>query len=466
LTPGYLLAACNYMNIEQLIQKYNTPVPRYTSYPTAIEFIQDFNAGEYFSALGQMTPENPVSVYLHIPFCEHRCFYCGCNVIVSRRKEMIDVFLPDIMNEIIYKTGFIKFKPKVSQLHFGGGTPNFLRPEDWSKLIGFLREKFDFLPDLEQSIEVDPMVMDIAYLETLHEAGFNRVSFGIQDVSEKTQKAIGRVQNMAHIDGLYEKARQLNFHSVNVDFIYGLPHQNLTTFQDNINWIVKHKPDRVALFSYAHIPWIKKHQSLMPLDTMPSASEKLQIYLEAESALNKNGYVSIGMDHFARVGDPMSEALENKSLHRNFMGYTTQANLDQLAFGPSAISYVQGVYVQNHVKLRAYEKSVREKTDFYEKGIKLTEEDHLRSYIIQAIMNNLYLDINECNSRWGIDFNRDFKSEIEHLREFEAQNLVTIHPDKIEVTAYGRYVVRHIGKVFDAYRKVTEETSKRFSRGI
>jgi len=454
------------MDIEQLIQKYNTPVPRYTSYPTAIEFSASFNPQEYFTALGQMKPEKPVSLYLHIPFCEHRCFYCGCNVIVSRRKEMGDVYLKDIMDEIVYKTGFINFKPLVSQLHFGGGTPNFLRISDWKLLMDFLHQRFTFTDDIELSVELDPMVMDVAYLESLRELGFNRVSFGVQDVNEQTQKAIGRIQNMAHIEELFVKARRLGFSSVNVDFIYGLPYQDLQTYQANIDWILKFKPDRMAMFSYAHIPWIKKHQAQMPAEAMPDASEKLRIYLAVESALNANGYVSIGMDHFALAEDPMSLALKNKSLHRNFMGYTTQANLDQLAFGPSAISYVQGVYVQNHVKLRAYEKSVREKTDFFEKGIKLTHEDHLRSYIIQSIMNNLYLDIKECNNLWGIDFNEDFKAEVGSLREFEKNGLVVIHPDKIEVTPYGRYIVRHLGKIFDAYRKSAEEVTKRFSRGI
>jgi len=455
-----------FMDVEQLIQKYNTPVPRYTSYPTAVEFNSDFNPGDYFQALGMMTPEKPVSLYLHIPFCEHRCYYCGCNVIVSRRKEMADIFLKDLMDEVIYKTGFIKFKPDVSQLHFGGGTPNYLKISNWEKLIDFLKKHFNFIPEMEFSIELDPMVMDVAYLESLRSLGFNRVSFGIQDVNEITQKAVGRIQNMSHVEQLYQKARELKFNSVNVDFIYGLPYQNTQSYQANIDWILKFKPDRMAMFSYAHIPWIKKHQARMPVDMMPDALEKLRIYLSVESQLNKNGYISIGMDHFALEEDPMSLALKNKSLHRNFMGYTTQANLDQLSFGPSAISHVQGVFVQNHVKLKAYEKSIREKINFFEKGIKQTREDQLRSYIIQSIMNNLYLDISECNDIWNINFNGDFSSEIEALRDFEQENLVKISPDKIEVTPFGRYIVRHLGKIFDAYRKSSEEVTKRFSRGI
>jgi oxygen-independent coproporphyrinogen-3 oxidase len=452
--------------IQELISRYNTPVPRYTSYPTAVEFSGDFNPDEFFNSLKTMPPANPVSLYLHIPFCESRCHYCGCNVIISRRKEMIDVYLDDIMNEIIFKMNFVPFKPKVSQLHFGGGTPNFLRISDWQILIPFLKGKFIFEDDIEQSIEIDPMLIDLDYLGELKKLGFNRVSFGVQDVNEKTQAAINRLQDMSHIEKLIDHARSLGYASVNVDFIYGLPWQTAESYQENIKWILESRPDRMAMFSYAHIPWLKKHQGNMPADTMPDAAEKLKIYLNAEEQLNKAGYVSIGLDHFALENDPLSAALKAKKLHRNFMGYTTQPDIDQLAFGPSAIAYVQGVFVQNHVKLRAYERSVRERTDFFEKGIKLTREDYIRNYIIQSIMNNLFLDIIECQNKWQISFFEKFHDEVALLREFEKNDLVKIYPDKIELKPEGRYIVRHIAKCFDAYRKKAEEQMPRFSKGI
>jgi len=452
--------------VHELISQYNTPVPRYTSYPTAVEFSREFNSEEFFTALKSMPENNKISLYLHIPFCENRCHYCGCNVIISRRKEMIDVYLKDIMDEINYKLSFIPFKPRVSQLHFGGGTPNFLRISDWEKLIPFLKEKFVFAEDIEQSIELDPMVMDKDYLENLKRIGFNRVSFGIQDVNEKTQKDINRVQDMNHIHELFVHARNIGFSSVNVDFIYGLPWQTAETYQANIDWILNHKPDRMAMFSYAHIPWLKKHQANMTASALPDATEKLTIYLMVEEQLNNAGYVSIGLDHFALENDPLSLSLKSRKLHRNFMGYTTQPDLDQLAFGPSAIAYVQGVYVQNHVKLRAYERSVREKEDFFEKGIKLTHEDHIRNYVIQSVMNNLFLDIKECETKWNISFFEKFHDELENLRAFEKNDLVSISPEKIELKPKGRYVVRHIAKCFDGYRKNTDEQTPRFSKGI
>jgi len=452
--------------VESLIEKYNSPVPRYTSYPTAVEFSGSFNPDDYFSALSKMDSNSTSGLYVHIPFCENRCFYCGCNVIISRRKDMIDVLLNDLFEEIRFKSSFIPFKPQISQLHFGGGTPNFLRISDWEKLMGFLRDHFIFANNIELSVELDPMVMDENYLTSLRHLGFNRVSFGIQDVNEKTQKAINRIQNIGHIERLMDVSRQLNFSSVNVDFIYGLPYQSVQSFQANIDWIKKYKPDRMAMFSYAHIPWIKKHQANMPAESMPDASEKLKIYLAAESQLNAAGYASIGLDHFALESDPMSQALKNRSLHRNFMGYTTLSDLDQLAFGPSAISYVQGVYVQNHVKLRVYERSVREKKDFFEKGIQLLPEDHIRNYIIQSIMNNLYLDINECEEKWKINFKEKFANEIQSLQDFQDNHLLNISRDAVEIMPQGRYIVRHIAKIFDEYRKKTAESTVRFSKGI
>lgn len=454
--------------IENLVNHYNTPVPRYTSYPTAVEFQADFKSGIYFNALKKMAPEQPVSVYVHIPFCEQRCHYCGCNVIINRRKELIDIFLNDLKTEIRFKQSFIPFKPKVSQLHFGGGTPNFLRKKDWDDLMGFLRDHFEFMPSREQSVELDPMVMNQDYLQFLRQHEFNRVSFGIQDVNEATQKAVNRIQNMGHINNLFEKSREFGFSSVNADFIYGLPYQNEKNYQANIDWIKQYRPDRMAMFSYAHIPWIKKHQANMAVETMPSAQEKLRIYLAVEEQLHEAGYVSIGLDHFALENDPLSQALKNKKLHRNFMGYTTQPDLDQLAFGPSAISFVQGVYAQNHVKLKAYEKSARQDSqdDWFEKGVEMTAEDYIHNHIIQSIMNNLFLDIGQCNRKWGINFFEKFQAEVDHLREFEKDGLLHIDSEKIEILTKGRYVVRHIARVFDAYRKASEEQRPRFSKGI
>ncbi len=472
--------------IQALISQYNTPVPRYTSYPTALEFESDFSDAAFLDALEKMTPDKPVSVYIHIPFCEVRCHYCGCNVIISRRKEMLDPFLQDLFAEMQFKLSRIPFQPKLAQLHFGGGTPNFLRQDDWDKILQTLRELFVFEEDVEISTELNPMEFNREGLEHLRELGFNRVSFGVQDVNEQTQNASGRPQDMDHIEDLIAHSRHLGFDSVNVDFIYGLPFQTVETYGNNLRWIKQIRPDRLAVFSYAHIPWIKKHQNNMPQDKIPDTAEKLRIYLLTRKYLKQLGYVEIGMDHYALPDDPLSKALEARQLHRNFMGYTTMPDANMLAFGPSAISFVDGVFAQNHVKLRAYEHSAREENELFEKGYAMTPEDRLRGKIIHSLMNNLFLDIRQIEDEYRINFQETFAYELQKLKHFIDEGLVNAvgisegydksdagesdqNESYIEVTQTGLHVVRHIASTFDIYRRPEKQTSqqnRRFSRGI
>jgi len=468
MEAGRKMADDSYQLIENLINKYNTPVPRYTSYPTAVEFQHQFNEEDFFRAISGMRPEKPVSIYIHIPFCEVRCHYCGCNVIISRRKDMIDSYLDDLMKEIKYKLSFIKHQPDVAQIHFGGGTPNFLRPSDWKRLILFIQNNFNILPGCEQSIELDPMMMDRDYLLMLKNTGFNRVSFGLQDVNEKTQVAVNRIQDMEKLNDLFNYARELEFSSINVDFIYGLPYQTLESYQKNIEWILKYRPDRIAMFSYAHLPQRMHHQRNMDSETMPDATEKLKIYLNVREKLQNNGYVAIGMDHYALPADPLSVALQEKSLHRNFMGYATQGDVDMIAFGPSAISHIGDVFAQNHVKLRAYEHSAREREKLFEKGYRMGGEDQMRNHLIQSIMNNLYVDIPRFEERWKISFWNHFALEKNNLAHFTEEGLLLLSDSEIEVTETGRHVVRHIAAVFDEYRRKAADSSReiRFSKGI
>ncbi|MES0489031.1 MAG: oxygen-independent coproporphyrinogen III oxidase [Leptospirales bacterium] len=451
--------------VRQLIDRYNTPVPRYTSYPTALEFEPEFNESLFFEALNQMDQEKPISLYIHIPFCEKRCHYCGCNVIVSRRKELLAPFLDDLYKEIQHKIEKIGFKPQVAQLHFGGGTPNYLSAKDWEELLAFLKEHFTFNSEIEMSVELDPMHLNDEYLTDLKKLGFNRLSFGIQDIHDKVQHAVNREQSFDHINACYSSARKLGFDSLNVDFIYGLPYQDEESFNENIDWVKTHRPDRIAIFSYAHIPWIKSHQKNMPEEALPDAATKMSIYLSSRKKLLEIGYVAIGIDHYAIPEDELSRAREDRSLHRNFMGYTTKANIDMLAFGPSAISMVGGVFVQNHLKLRSYESAARTQESHFEKGYKMTEEDILRSEVIQSIMNNLFVDIQEINKKWNIDFWSKFGDEKERLNSFKSEGLIKYNDSTIEVTKTGSYVVRHIATTFDAYRGKNDK-EKRFSKGI
>ncbi|MDH5717928.1 MAG: oxygen-independent coproporphyrinogen III oxidase [Spirochaetia bacterium] len=454
----------NDKTILRLITKYNTPVPRYTSYPTAVEFRPDFKENIFFKALSELNPENSISVYIHIPFCENRCLYCGCNVLVSRKREIADIYINYLIEEIKIKLESVKFKPKVSQLHFGGGTPNYLTLDLWKKLVKTLKESFIFNNDIEWSVELDPMACDINYLNTLQNLGINRVSFGVQDVNRKTQEAVNRIQDMNHINSLIDHCRKLKFDSVNIDFIYGLPHQTYESFKENIKWIDKYRPDRIAIFSYAHIPWIKKHQNKMPLEALTTPEEKLKIYLGVQKDLKKAGYRQIGMDHYALPEDPLSLAQEDYSLHRNFMGYTTQANLAMLAFGASSISEVNGVFAQNHNKLKAYKNSITEKKDWFEKGLERNEDDEKREEIIQSIMNNFRVNIKNFEKKWNVDFQKKYLKEYLKLKELSKEGLVNISNNEINVTELGRYIVRHIAKTFDAYRHEGEKIG--FSKGI
>ncbi|MDH5720219.1 MAG: oxygen-independent coproporphyrinogen III oxidase [Spirochaetia bacterium] len=452
------------LSIAKLIEKYNTPVPRYTSYPTALEWSTDFDETQFFAALKNLKDDKPMSVYIHVPFCENRCLFCGCNVLVSKKREIANVYLDYLLDEIRQKVEHLSFKPRISQLHFGGGTPNYLTIDQWERLVSVIKELFILEDDIEWSIELDPMMLSESYLDKLKETGVNRVSFGIQDVNEKTQQAVNRPQKLDHINSLVDYCRKLNFDSVNIDLIYGLPYQTLDSYQENIKWITEYKPDRIALFSYAHIPWIKHHQKRMPLEALTTAEEKLRIYLGVQKALKKNSYKQIGMDHFALPDDPMSLAQKDHSLHRNFMGYTTKADLPMLAFGASAISEVSGIFTQNHNKLKAYKSSISEKRDYFEKGLTRSEDDTRRSEVIQSIMNNFYLNFKEYEKKWNLNFVERYKNELLKMKQFEEEQLVTFNETELYVTEKGKYVLRHIASAFDVYRKAGEQ--KGFSKGI
>lgn len=451
-------------SIQELIEKFNTPVPRYTSYPTALEWSDDFNESNFFSGLQAMHPENPVSLYIHLPFCENLCLYCGCNVLISRKKEIVEPYIENLFKEIRYKINHIGFKPHLRQLHFGGGTPNYLRIRDWQRLMKVLHDNFIFEPDIEQSIEMDPMVLDVDYLKEIYNLGFNRVSYGIQDLNPATLEHVNRPQNVEHLDVVLNESRKAGFDSVNIDLIYGLPYQNLQNYQKNLDWVREHKPDRMAMFSYAHVPWMKHHQKRLNSDAMPEPTEKLRIYLEARKQFFEMGYRQIGMDHFALKEDSLCKALDEHSLHRNFMGYSTHASLDMLAFGTSAIAQVQGVFAQNHLKLKAYSAAIESEKGWFEKGYTMTRDDRVRSDIIQSLMGGFYLDINRIENQWGVNFKKDFSSELQKLQPYADEGLIELKPGHIQITETGVYAMRHIASAFDAYR--TQGATRAFSKGI
>ena len=449
--------------VEKLIARYNSPVPRYTSYPTALEFAPLADSA-LLDSYRQCEPGRPVSVYIHLPFCENLCLYCGCNVLLSRKIEVLDEYIPLLLAEIKAKTDMMEFKPKVSQLHFGGGTPNYLRLSDWDRLFAGLHKHFEFTPDAEISVELDPAVLTDGYLPHLKKLGFNRVSYGVQDVTPKVLEAVNRPQDVGRIKDIVAESRALGFSSVNIDLIYGLPHQTNESYKANLDFIGELRPERIALFSYAHVPWLKHHQRRMDAAALTEPTEKLRIYLSARTHFASLGYEQIGMDHFGLPGDNLSEAFKNKTLHRNFMGYTTQKTLDMLAFGTSAIGFVSGVYMQNHLKLSGYRNAIETGKGWFEKGFIMSAEDKLRLEVITSLMANFSVKFAQIENEYGIQFAEYFAPELERLKEFAADGHGVLDEQGFTTTETGSFIIRHIAAVFDAYRKGSEQ--KAFSKAI
>ncbi len=453
--------------VEDLILRYNSPVPRYTSYPTALEFgaLEDSALAKSYGALDTA---KPLSVYIHLPFCANQCLYCGCNVLLSRRIDVVDSYLPLLLDEIRLKTQLLHNgeggKPLVSQIHFGGGTPNFLHLSHWDLLFEGLHRYFDFTTDAEMSVELDPAVLTEGYLPHLRKLGFNRVSYGVQDVTSKVLEAVNRPQNIDHIKDVVVESRREGFSSVNIDLIYGLPHQTLESYQSNLAFIQELMPDRIALFSYAHVPWLKHHQRRLDASALTTPTEKLRIYLSARERFEKMGYEQIGMDHFGLPGDSLTEAYRNKTLHRNFMGYTTQKTLDMLAFGTSAIGFVSGVYMQNHIKMSGYRNAIQNQNAWFEKGFAMSTEDALRHEIITQLMSNFQIRFKEIEEQYGIHFTEHFAREMTDLEHYVEEGHAEMDSTHFETTETGSFIIRHIASVFDAYRKGSEQ--KGFSKAI
>ncbi|MCX7632147.1 MAG: oxygen-independent coproporphyrinogen III oxidase [Turneriella sp.] len=449
--------------VEDLIRRYNTPVPRYTSYPTALEF-GPLPDEALYTSYRRMDPTRPVSVYIHLPFCENLCLYCGCNVLLSRKRSVLDDYIPLLLKEIKFKTELMEFRPRVSQLHFGGGTPNFLRLTDWDAIFARLHECFDFTDDAEISVELDPAVLEPGYLAHLRSLGFNRVSFGVQDVTERVLTAVNRPQDINRIRERVAESRSLGFSSINLDLIYGLPHQSCESYQANLEFIRELMPERIAFFSYAHVPWLKHHQRRLDEKALPQPEEKLRIYLKAREYFISLGYQQIGMDHFALPHDSLARALAERTLHRNFMGYTTQKTLDMLAFGTSAIAFVAGFYMQNHLKLSLYRQAVVTGKNWFEKGYAMGDEDKIRHEVITQLMANFRVRFAEISENFGIHFQEHFRDELARLAHFADEGHVILTDTDLTATETGIVIIRHIAAVFDAYRNKAQ--TKAFSKAI
>ncbi|WP_394175254.1 oxygen-independent coproporphyrinogen III oxidase [Thalassotalea litorea] len=434
-----------------LVAKYNLQGPRYTSYPTALEFTETFDRQAFIDAIDS-SQSRDLSLYIHIPFCHKLCYYCGCNKIVTRHKHKAQQYLSFLKREINQQAKLFSAH-KVAQIHLGGGTPTFLDDQQLEQLTAYLHQQFSFADNVEMGIEIDPREMTKERITHLYNIGFNRLSIGVQDVNEEVQDAINRRQSTEHIKALVEQAKTLGFTSVNLDLIYGLPHQNTETMLQTIDAVKTMDPDRISLFSYAHLPQRFASQKKIKDAWLPNATDKLRLMEQAITAFIEHGYQAIGMDHFAKPDDELAVAQREGRLHRNFQGYTTLGNCDLLGLGVSAISAVGRSLAQNHKALTDYYQAIEENEHALARGLTLTAEDELRSEIIKQLMCNFRLDKTYIEEKFQIIFDQHFFDDIQSLKPLQSDGLLVEDKQQIQVCEIGRLFVRNICMSFDQYIK-------------
>ena len=436
---------------DDMLEKYNRPGPRYTSYPTAPVWKDDFGPGDLENYYARAeAAATPLSLYMHLPFCESLCLFCACNVSIQKDKRVTIPYLAALEKEIDHVARGVSRSRGVIQFHWGGGTPTYLSPAQMEDLFGHARERFTFAPDAEIGIEVDPRVTSREHLETLRRLGFNRLSMGIQDFQPKVQETIHRVQPYEMTRDLIVAARQLGFESLNVDLIYGLPYQTAESFADTIGQVLTLAPDRVAMFSYAHVPWLKKQQGSFQVH-LPEGKEKFRIFRAGLEKFLAAGYQYIGMDHFARPGDELAAAQRNRTLHRNFQGYTTKAGADLYGMGVSAISSIGSAYAQNRREVPAYQDEVAARGLATMRGYHLSADDLLRRAVIGRLLCHTVIPKHEVERDFSISFDEYFAAELERLEEPREEGLVELSSGEIRVTPLGRIFIRNVAMVFDRY---------------
>lgn len=446
---------------------YNKPGPRYTSYPTAVEFDESFDDRAFSQALQNEsgTSSRPLSLYVHLPFCPNLCYFCGCHSLITRDRSRIDRYLDYLKREMNLFVEQIDPDRPVSQIHWGGGTPSYLSPEQIQTLMDALRNRFSIRADAEIGAEVDPRGCTEDHLEALRESGFNRISMGIQDFHPQVQEAINRIQSEEDVRTLVEQCRTMGFESINMDLMYGLPHQTPETFDNTLSSVIELNPDRLAVYSYAHVPWKKPHQKAIPEEELPEPKTKLQLFLNTIRTLTRNGYEYIGMDHFAKPDDDLTIAQKNGTLQRNFQGYFTHSGSDLLGFGISGISTLENVYAQNIKDEKSYFERIDEGRLATFRGYRLTGDDPLRRTVIMELMCNLSLQKSKVEERYDIQFDRYFQEERTKLSPFRKDGLLEESENELRVTDRGRLVIRNICMVFDRYLD-TRVVDERFSNTI
>ncbi len=453
--------------LADLIRRYDRPGPRYTGYPMPPVWSDNFPEPEVLSALDRANDrsDEALSLYLHIPFCPRRCAYCGCNVVVSPQYDPVDAYLETVALELDLACGHLKDRRKALQLHWGGGTPTYLSVPDLKRAFQLFKNRFEFLPQAEISVEVDPTFLKPDQLPALRDLGFNRVSFGVQDLDEQVQALITRGQTWEQTLTAMRQCRELAFEGVNLDLVYGLPGQTVDTFRRTLESTLELSPSRMAIYGFAYLPSIMPFQRSIPAETLPTPEVRLELLLLASEILEKAGYVAVGMDHFAHPEDPLAKAVTEGHLIRNFMGYAISAGTDLLGFGPSAISNVAGVYAQNDKILAAWERSVRGGHLAVHKGHRLSEDDELRRWVIHHLMGHFELRWADLKARFGVDGPVLFADAVAQLQAEVPQGTVELRPEGIFITQLGRRFVRNLVQPFDAYlAKLAAKTP--FSRTV
>lgn len=443
--------------------KYSKAGPRYTSYPTAVEFGTNFKYEEYIRFLKERKQD--ISLYFHLPFCRSACYFCGCNVIYTAKEESKEEYLIYLFKELELLKDIIDTKRKVVQMHFGGGTPTFFSAKQLENLILKIKSTFsNFDENAELSCEIDPRFLNEEQADILAQNHFNRISFGVQDFDERVQKEIHRIQPFELTQNAINMIRKRGIKSVNVDLIYGLPYQDLNSFSKTLEKVIMLNPDRLAIFNYAHVPWLKKNMRKFDEATLPTPDIKLSILEYCEKFLTQNGYKMIGMDHFAKSDDELFKALQNNTLHRNFQGYTTKKGANLIGVGLTSIGEGENYYAQNYKDMLNYQKAIDNKKLPFEKGIVLNEDDKIRKAVIMSLMANFYLDIEMIEKEFNIDFFKYFKEDLANLDEY--RDFIQMDAKMIKINETGVLLIRNIAMCFDAYLKKIDEDKKVFSKTL
>jgi len=458
----------SFLNItKQIILKYDTPGPRYTSYPTAPEWSVDVNAQTYQEKLAAFGQSNKtLSLYIHIPFCQSMCYYCACNVVIRKQEDKYgDEYLEYLFKEIDLVRRFIGKKADVKQFHWGGGTPTYLNKDQIERLFNKVTENFEIDFDGEIAIEIDPRTIDKSKVKKLRKLGFNRVSMGIQDFSPEVQQKVNRVQPFADVKKFYDWCRELKFFSVNFDLIYGLPDQHVKNFSETLDKVITLEPDRIALYSFAYVPWLKKHQQKLEVEELPSNDEKLDIFLKSREQLLDSGYQAIAMDHFALKTDEMAKAFNKGTLYRNFMGYTVKPADEYVGLGLTSIGFLENTFVQNYKTINDYYRLLKEDTLPIERGKVLTCDDQIRQWTINSFMCQFKVNKDEFKKKFAIEFDGYFDVEQPHIKKCIEDGFLATKGPTLAATDLGKIFIRNVCMGFDWYLRQAK-AHKKFSRTV